>query len=1131
MKTKPRWKGALLTTMALILALSLAVVGAPGPKQANEAEGANLVWFYAEGFPPLILPMGAGAILDVAVVGGTDTVFVLCDQGLGAGAVVVYRSDDGGYSFGVQTDLGFGGGFGLNVLAGSGLEEGVAVVASPNYSVDGTVFVLTNDTGVVAPGAGYVYSSNDKGVTFGAAGYTTVAVPAATNCLAVDPNFNSRLSGGTIVVGTVFMGVTSVFMETWQSPVIGWTGAWTAVAVNPLDTPDTLALCYAPTSSVRLIAVMNDNLGIGINQGIWGVTGSIITGFPQLLPAMPVPGVTNDGVVWIHASTPGGVAGSATNAVIALGTDYDPVSTPACPNCPMYFFVGTDGTPAGAPGPPNVSSSTFWFDPLTSPGTFAMVDLKSASTLPAIHWATSGLAAQGMYSRAQLLAGSANAPVTYTYDVGVMAWDNLVRIAGDGGPIGTLSNNVGVKLAYGGSGSQVHAITTEIPASAYGITLAAQPPTAGDLTCLSISDNYGGSWSDTALTQENFRLRIVDTLWIDAATGFIVCDDTALAPGRQSVFKTWMYGMAWKRVDRWQGVQRITISADEEAILLLDTGMTGGKVLVSSDDGESFLPTSSDPVSIVTIMMTCIAAGSADDIFVGDWNGHIYVSHDGGVTWTDSGQVAAAIKSLAVPRFYNLAQHVLAGVDTLAGMNQGTLVSKDDGASWTSAGAGWLGGGFGILGHIEVKFSPMYNGTTENIAYCGINGSLGGGMHRADLSAPGVWTSMAVPNGPISNFDIIRDNNVTRDGSANENILYALQLGTNLISATYYPELCTATIPLWRFDAVAPVLWQATGAAATWGMDPVGTPGGTNIPCPFDTVLNGGVTLLARDNSGIVGQDAIANITETTAFLTPVVKYSPADGVLVPSNNLATGEPVEYQWTPVAGATSYDVTTVTDTTNPATILGAASAAGVGVTVFSVPVGTLVDGQTYYWRVRVASTTAVGDHTGPWSEWFSYSVEVVEMHGALTLFSPESGAVGVPQRPMFRWSGVEDVETTEFQLSTSASYLSLIADETFGMQQTYSYPEDLDYETVYHWRVRVGGGSGIDAWMTPWAEGVFTTMEEEVEPTPEPTPTPVPPVIIEEVGPETPAWVWALIVIGAVLAIVVIVLIMRTRRPV
>ena len=51
--------------------------------------------------------------------------------------------------------------------------------------------------------------------------------------------------------------------------------------------------------------------------------------------------------------------------------------------------------------------------------------------------------------------------------------------------------------------------------------------------------------------------------------------------------------------------------------------------------------------------------------------------------------------------------------------------------------------------------------------------------------------------------------------------------------------------------------------------------------------------------------------------------------------------------------------------------------------------------------------------------------------------------------------------------------------------------------------------------SPWSDtGCFTTFTE----------------VVDEVAP-TPWWVWVVIAIGAVLAVAVIVLIMRTRRPV
>jgi hypothetical protein len=298
------------------------------------------------------------------------------------------------------------------------------------------------------------------------------------------------------------------------------------------------------------------------------------------------------------------------------------------------------------------------------------------------------------------------------------------------------------------------------------------------------------------------------------------------------------------------------------------------------------------------------------------------------------------------------------------------------------------------------------------------------------------------------------------------------------------------------------------------------------------------VTLLARDSAPVLGVHSIPNITETTAFLTPIGNYSPAEGASVASNNTATGEPVELQWNPVPGATSYDVMTVTDSGNPASILGGGTVFGNAFAEFSIPVGTLVDGQTYFWRTRVASTTGGGDHTGPWSAWNSFSVEygAGEVNTGPELLSPAPGATSVALSPGFSWRGIPNATSYDFQLATDGAFTDILADEPglAGSQTSYGYTGTLERETTYFWRVKAMGGSGIDAWSTQWASAAFSTMEE---PPPDP-PEPGPPVIVEEgdtviieqVDRDTPGWVWALIVIGAVLAIVVIVLIMRTRRP-
>lgn len=1155
--------------LAVVVTLALAPSVTPvGPGQATEAEALDLQWGLIQGPPELGLPAGGGAFIDVAVVPGTDTVFVLCDQGDNDldgllnedpcegvdndldglvdedPAVVVYRSDDGGYSWVTPSCVPV---VGVN-------EVGVDIEVSPSYSQDGMVLVLTNDMSAAHPGTGRVYASKSNAVGWP---WVTPGLPASPNCLAVCPTFSSLL-GGTIAVGGRFDGFGAcVWYQTWQGPTSGWTNTWTSVLSFAGDTPDCLALMYPPTSSLRLISVQitgdNDLDGAfdedpvdGVDNDLdtfvdedpvdaatFGVTGGLSPGpaasFPQLLAGnTPAVTGTSDGADLLHV-------GAATNAVIAIGSDYVPVSSPACVNCPMQFFVGTAGI-----APPN-GSSTFWFDT-----TLAMfVDLKAASKMPAAHMATSGLAARGPYRDAELLAGCADVPLTYNMDVGTMAWGSPVFIETGSGSIGTVSNNVGVKLAYGGYDSQAYAITTQVPAPAYGVAPAATP---GDLTCLSASSDFGGSWIATSLTQESFINRVVDMVWIEAGaglhTGLVVCDD---GTGVTSVFKS-LASTQWKLVDRRQGVQRIAVSSDYEpgtgtgAIFLLDTSSTSGKVLRSLDDGDSFTAVAVDPVAIATIPMTCIAAGTANDIFVGDWNGHVYVTHDGGDTpWIDAGQVASKIKSLDVPVSYSTVRHVIAGVDSFDG-RQDVLVSKDDGATWGPAGiAMWGHGGLGTAGHIEAKFSPSYDGTSDRFAYAGTLGTADDNMYRADLSVVESWTDMALPTGAptsVGNFDMGHIPGISGDPTCDENSLYVLEAGTNRIFATYYPELVSQARPLWRPDVANPALWQASGETAVWAVRDV-TPGGTLIPCPFQIAAGASVTLIARDSvDALPPRDLVWSITETDVLLTPISACSPADGAILPSNNRATGEPVELQWPAVSGAAAYDVMTITDIDNPTAVLAAGTTSDIASTVFSIAVGSLADGESYYWRVRSSRTAYGTDHTGPWSAWRSFSVgfQGQASPASIRLVSPVVGATDVPLVPSFAWkattqTAADSVTGYVFRLATDPSFSeeTILVDENIGMQQGYTLSEELEYETTYCWSVTASGKIGAAGWTLPPVEGIFTTAAEVIEPEPTPQPTPSPPVVIEDVAAESPAWVWVLVSIGAVLAVAVIVLIMRTRR--
>lgn len=177
------------------------------------------------------------------------------------------------------------------------------------------------------------------------------------------------------------------------------------------------------------------------------------------------------------------------------------------------------------------------------------------------------------------------------------------------------------------------------------------------------------------------------------------------------------------------------------------------------------------------------------------------------------------------------------------------------------------------------------------------------------------------------------------------------------------------------------------------------------------------------------------------------------------------------------------------------------------TYASVP--GLDKGTKYYVRVRVIEP-ALSPWTGPIEFTTKASTITTVVTGpSIADGSPSPGATDVALRPTFSWGALGGVESYQLQVATDANFSDLVIDEdTAGT--AYTPDEDLDKNTTYYWRVR---GVTADGEYSDWSStGVFTTGPEA--------------------GPAagTPAWVWVVIVIGAILAIAVIILIVRTRKP-
>jgi hypothetical protein len=190
----------------------------------------------------------------------------------------------------------------------------------------------------------------------------------------------------------------------------------------------------------------------------------------------------------------------------------------------------------------------------------------------------------------------------------------------------------------------------------------------------------------------------------------------------------------------------------------------------------------------------------------------------------------------------------------------------------------------------------------------------------------------------------------------------------------------------------------------------------------------------------------------------------------------------------------------------------------------ITVDKLDPGTTYYWQVRVCYGEP---KLSKWSEerTFTTALETV-----VNLCSPVCGGQDIILTPNFSWDKVPGATGYEVQLATTETFtVGVVKGKT--TVNAWKPGVTLEYGTPYYWRVR----ALKDSIYSDWTVCIFTTMEEPVPPTPPvqvtiPPAPPAPVINIPAATMITPTWIYAIIGVGAALAIVVIALIVRTRRP-
>jgi hypothetical protein len=731
------------------------------------------------------------------------------------------------------------------------------------------------------------------------------------------------------------------------------------------------------------------------------------------------------------------------------------------------------------------------------------------------------------YNGTDLVAGaSATAPAVtnavYRTDAPLANTPSMVQATSNqrpsGGPFVTTAINPVVRWA----GTDVLALTT------------------GDEAAASVSKDKGATFNDVSLI--NTAVTNIQDIAVapDGSKWFMTSDDGADVSFWRKTGTTWERIQSLADIVAPATVSHVVRMAPENAsvVFFANTGAAATNIYYTDDNGEKIFNT-----RVTTDAGTVDVASESATVIYAITGNAIRKSTDAGFLWSDP---AVSLGFTAPEVAANL--KVLSKDNLLIGSTGGKVArSTDAGATWSRTG------NIPVVGIVQATANGL---ATGNFIFAASD-AAGSAIYRipATFTGASTWDTLTIPGtahdptvpavpAPIP---------ATRTFVGLEfigGILYGTATAAPWVAGV--PPAVDAGGPSFLIRSANPVVAAASSVTFSGVVSPAGAnfaTGGAPINARttnLESSTGGKIWAASVNTSATSGSDAVFSFTDTATGATSVPKLvAPANNATINMNEVSGLSPaVPLTWERAAEATSYEVQIAFDqnfnqiiaanglvggiVANPVAPADPA-ATPVGVVV---PAGALNANQTYYWRVRVLTplagafpatpnTIKIGPATGP--------TPTAPVVGSPTLTAPAPGATNVPRRPTFQWEAVAGANSYEIQVDKDPNFGAPVARNNSVFSNVFVPTVDLDANTVYYWRVRATSGTTTG----PYANGVFTTAAPPPPPTTvAPTQPPPPPVTITTVAPPpvtTPAYVWAIIGIGALLVIAVLVLIMRTGR--
>ena len=944
----------------------------------------------------------------------------------------------------------------------------VAIVVSPQYATDRTVVVVTATT---------AYKSTNSGVTFAQMSAALAGAEVYTS-LAISPTF---ASDGLLIAGTVdptggLYGSAYVFGRPATFGWVAWDAAFTltqdvtSVAFSPNFPIDATVVAVASTTPA------GTNLYAAVN---WSV-------FSAIIPASTRIGITTDvgtagsGIVSSSIALPSDYNASTASlrrayvgVVSLVPADNEVFRVTGAAGADVAALIGLNGSLGAGVGPTSIAFSGTY-----SAGTVFVGNYGPIATTAQVYRCANPTAAAGW-----VWLGATKAP---TGTVVALGGNNVVSLAL--APDFATSNKI-----FAG--------------------------TIGTESAVAVSGDGGVSFYETGMI-DTVLLTIVDfqpsPAFATDNTIFMVTSDGAAGP--ESVWKTTGSGTSWVRALAFvttanNGIVRLSPSfATDQCVYFADIG--GTRLWKTTNAGVTWAPYAYIPTAAVTIGALVVV--DASTIYVGGTAAglaEVKKSANSGWVWQTAatGLPAAALNSLA--RASN--------GDMLVGIGGGNVYrSTDGGVSFTIVGAAGISGAV-AASTIQVAFDANY--ATNSTIYAGDStGGLGcsdAGVFRFVIGTSTAWSEITGALIPAGSCEAIV---VAPDGT-----LYAVDSTGAAAAAGGIIRSLTPTAAITVVAGTFERVTTADGLIAGYTLQSLALASGSNV-------------LFAIDNIGGGGANRVVTFTDTLTTVSPTL-VAPADGAV--STEAAA---LSLSWSAVTGALSYDYQ-LSVRSDFADLAGAV--VNVVAPVTNARVVGAAEGTQYYWRVRV-STPVIG----PWASARIVTTQLAGAVNAPVITSPSAtgtgpGGTNAPLKPVFNWSSLKWATGYEFQLAKDPTFsaASLVKDLTganaLGNVTAYQLTEALQYSTAttpatYYWKVRGITASAQSDWS---AVTGFTTMAESAAPV---YTCPVDGLQFAtqaELAAHnaaahapgasiTPAYIWAIIAVGAVLIIAVLVLIVRARRP-